>query len=325
MAVTDSPLKQLVESFIEEFAAWLLNAPVKSAQPLNPELQANVVRTDLLFRIVLDNGRAVKLHIEFQGPSSHEPMRLRMLDYMARLVKDDPDLDLYSVVFYVGQGTGARDKGEYGINGIDGKPALQWRYHVIHLWRMKAEELLALHQPALLPLVGQTQIDQPQVILPQVVAELNTVSDDVLRKELFTGLFALLNDKEATQVIKTLVEKEALLMDTPFLQEVREEARAKALAEGQAEGRAEGRAEGWNEGARTSSVHNILNVLKWRFDPTISRYEQIQQALDKITATEQLEALLKLAVQAADLDTFQKGLQAHLSQQASQQTNGEKQ
>jgi len=309
MAVTDSPLKQLVETFIEEFAAWLLNAPVESAQPLNPEFQANVVRTDLLFRITLDNGQAVKLHIEFQGPSSHEPMRLRMLDYMTRLVKDDPDLDLYSVVFYVGQGAGATDKGEYRINGPDGKPALQWRYKVIHLWKMKAEELLTLHQPALLPLVGQTQIDQPKVILPQVVEELNTVFDEILRKELFTGLLALLNDEEAIQMIKTLAKKDGLLTDTPFLQEIRKE----------------GRAEGWNEGARASSTHAILNVLKWRFDPTISRYEQIQQALDKITAAEQLEALLKLAVQAADLDTFQKGLQAHLSQQASQQTNGEKQ
>ncbi|MFN8493552.1 MAG: hypothetical protein U0350_38485 [Caldilineaceae bacterium] len=261
-----------------------------------------------MFRITLGSGRVVKLHIEFQGPSSHEPMRLRMLDYMARLVNADPDLDLSSVVFYVGQGAGATDKGEHVINGPDDKPALQWRYHVIHLWKMKAEELLVLHQPVVLPLIGQTQIDQPKVILPQVVEELNTVSDEGLRKRLFAGLLALMNDEEASQMIEALVEKEELLTDTPFLRRIRKEAHT----------------EGWNEGLRSSSLRNILDVLKWRFDPTISRYEQIQQALDKITATEQLEAVLKLAVQAADLETFQKGLQAQLNQQASQQTNGEK-
>jgi hypothetical protein len=37
MAQTDSPLKDLVESSILDFAAWLFNAEVVSAQALNVE------------------------------------------------------------------------------------------------------------------------------------------------------------------------------------------------------------------------------------------------------------------------------------------------
>ena len=134
-------------------------------------------------------------------------------------------------------------------------------------------------------------------------------------------------------MIEAMIEKEELLTDTPFLQRIREEARTKALADGLAagkaqgkvEGKAEGKVEGINEGTRSSALRDILNVLKWRFDPSISRYEQIQQALNTTPSLERLETLLKLAVQTTDLDGFQKGLQTAVSQPSNQQANGDKQ
>ena len=38
----------------------------------------------------------------------------------------------------------------------------------MHLWQMSAETLLTLNRPALPPLVGQTQIMQPEAVLPVV-------------------------------------------------------------------------------------------------------------------------------------------------------------
>jgi predicted transposase YdaD len=127
MASTDSPLKQLVESCITDFATWLLKGDVKHIQPLNVELQDQKVLVDQLYRVTLADEHVIKLHIEFQGPRSHESMQLRMLDYMTRHVKADPDLDLHSVVFYVGKGAGADDEGRYQVNGVDGQPVLKWR------------------------------------------------------------------------------------------------------------------------------------------------------------------------------------------------------
>jgi hypothetical protein len=53
MAVTDDPLKLLVESCIEDFAAWLLQAEVVEAHPLNVELPGQPQRVDQLFRLAL--------------------------------------------------------------------------------------------------------------------------------------------------------------------------------------------------------------------------------------------------------------------------------
>ena len=79
MAATDHPLKRLVSLFIDEFAAWLLNSPVREARPLNVELPADLLTTDQVFRVTLVDGRELVLHIEFQGRRSHQLMPWRML------------------------------------------------------------------------------------------------------------------------------------------------------------------------------------------------------------------------------------------------------
>jgi hypothetical protein len=67
MADTDSPLKQLVSAFITNFAAWLLQAEVHDAHPLNVELPTATLAADQVFQITLADGRTLVLHIEFQG------------------------------------------------------------------------------------------------------------------------------------------------------------------------------------------------------------------------------------------------------------------
>jgi predicted transposase YdaD len=177
---------------------------------------------------------------------------------------------------------------------------------------MRAEELIALQRPALLPLVGQTRIDNPAVIIPEVVSTLKTVSNAALRGHLFSGLLALVNDEEITKMIDRLVEKEELLTNTPFLRRIREEARTEALiegrVEGRVEGRAEGRAEGLIEGIQISRRQDILDLLVWRFDPPASLYQQIEKVLATITDVTILQMLHKTAAQAPDLAEFQSTL-----------------
>ena len=134
MADTDSPLKQLVSAFITDFAAWLLQAEVRDAYPLNIELPAATLAADQVFQVTLADGRRLVLHIEFQGRTSHEPMEWRMLEYIARLARTH-HLDLWSVVIYVGRGAGTGDTGSYQVNGLDGIPTLVWRYRVIRCGR----------------------------------------------------------------------------------------------------------------------------------------------------------------------------------------------
>ena len=144
--------------------------------------------------MTLNDGRELVLHIEFQGRRSQPPMPWRMLEYMQRLA-GAYRLPLWSVVFYVGAGAGVDDTGYHTISGPADIAPLAWQYQVIRLWQMSAEELLALGQPVLLALVGQTRVDQPAIILPAVVARLRGVADSELRGRLLTALLALLQPR----------------------------------------------------------------------------------------------------------------------------------
>jgi len=170
MPETDNPLKVLVRDFAPDFAAWLLNvapAAVQHVRPLNIELPMGAVRSDTVFYVILTDGREVLLHVEFQGERSERPMPWRMVDYLGRIAERELDyrhlaaVPMCAAVLYVGDGAGVNDTGDYHIACPDGSLTLAWRYRVIRLWQMPAEELLALNRPALLTLLGQTRIAEP--------------------------------------------------------------------------------------------------------------------------------------------------------------------
>jgi hypothetical protein len=178
---------------------------VRAARPLQSELPGTTVAVDQVFQVTLADDREIVFHIEFQGRRSHAPMPWRMLDYMPRLASAY-HLPLESVVLYIGRGAGADDTGLYHVEGLDGTPVLSWRYRVVRLWQMPAEELLATESVAPLALVGQTQIAQPEVILPTVVTRLRHVTDLDLRSRLFTALLALLPAEEMITMVERLLE-----------------------------------------------------------------------------------------------------------------------
>jgi predicted transposase YdaD len=287
MADTDSPLKHLFSAFITDFAAWLLQADVRDAHPLNIELPAEMLAADQVFHVTLADGRTLVLHIEFQGRTSHQPIEWRMLEYMTRLASTHR-LNLRSVVIYVGRGAGAGDTGRYQVNGSDGTPTLTWQYGVIRLWQMRAEELLAVGRPALLALIGQTQIETPETVLPEVVARMRSVPDTEMRGRLLAALTALIPEEEMVAMVERLIDREELLLDTPFLHRIRTEARA--------------------EGALATRRRSILDVLVVRFDPPVSVYQQIERQLETITDEAQLTQLLAAAVRAESVADSQAAL-----------------
>lgn len=300
MAQTDNPLKNLVQTSITDFAAWLLDGDVDEVTPLNVEFAGQTVRVDQLFRVVLADGRRTLLHFEFQGRSSQRPMKWRMLAYMAQIAAAEPELDLLSVVFYVGYGAGAQDTGEHHVAAPDGTASMYWHYRVIRLWQMTAQEILTLNRAGLVPLVGQTQLQQPESVLPQVVEQIKQAPDKELQERLFTSLIALLNDEEMTQMVEKLIEDEDLLLDTPFLRRLRE----KALLEGREEGREEGR----KEGALSARREAILDALVWRFDPSVAVYREVEKVLDQVTQHAEIERIFAAVIKAETLADFRAQL-----------------
>jgi len=217
-------------------------------------------------------------------------------------------LDLWSVVFYVGHGAGAEDTGQYAVNGPDGTATLTWRYQPIRLWQMSATELLALNSPALLALVGQTRIETPEVVLPEVVTRIRSVADRELRGRLFSALTTLIHEEEMVAMVEKLIEREELLLDTPYLRRIRNEDREEGRAEGREEGQAQGREEGRPTGALMARRRSILETLAWRFDPPISVYQHVEQSLGSITDESHLARLLAAVIRADSVAAFQAAL-----------------
>jgi hypothetical protein len=278
MAATDSPLKRLVSTFITDFAAWLLKAEVREARALNVALPAETLEADQVFRVILYDGREVLLHIEFQGRRSAVPMQWRMLEYIARLAATYR-LELLSVVFYVGRGAGAQDTGRYQVQSPAGAATIAWQYEVIRLWQMPAEEFLRLDRPALLALVGQTRMGQPEAVLPTVVTRLRQEPDGERRHQLLTGLLALLLTEEWIRMVERLLEEDWLINESPFLQRL---LRERALA---------------------TRRDDILEVLVVRFALSGAVYDQVAQRLATLTEA-QLSGLLRAALQSTQLADF---------------------
>jgi hypothetical protein len=210
-------------------------------------------------------------------------MKWRMLEYMARLASIH-HLDVWSAVLYVGRNAGIDDTGNYQLTGPDGAVTLSWHYQVVRLSAMQAEELVAVGRPALLSLVGQTHIEAPEVLLPQVVAQMRNVSDVEMRGRLLTALVALISQEEMIAMVERLLEEDRLLLDTPFLRRMRA------------------------EGALMARRQSILDALRLRFDPPISVYQQLERYLETITDEAQLEKLFAVAVRGENLADFQAAM-----------------
>jgi flagellar biosynthesis/type III secretory pathway protein FliH len=199
---------------------------------------------------------------------------------------------------------------------------------VVRLWQTPAEELLAFGRPGLLPLIGQTRIEQPAATIPQVVATLQQIEDRSLRTRLLASLLALTEDEEIATMIEKLSETDELFLDTPYLRHLRDKARQEGLqeglsegraegltkgraegrAQGRAEGRTEGRTEGRAEGIRLTRRQDILDALILRFEFSAALYREIQKALAAIDNDVQLEQLFAAAIRSATIDDFRQAL-----------------
>jgi predicted transposase/invertase (TIGR01784 family) len=274
---TDSPFKFLLSSYAEQTASWLLNVPlerIRSVQNLNTEMSAQAVRADLLFNVELDDNTETILHIEVQGKGSDMHIPYRMLGYTANIVVQEKlksGDNLCSVVIYVGKGAGANDNGDYKLSCPLGADSLSIHYHVIRLWNIEAETLLAMDNTALLALIGQTKIDKPRELIPKVVKkirELVPTAEEQTR--LFSLLAILAEGKDVSEMIETVLDELDIgWLDTPLAQRLRTLGKTEGITEGKAEGKAEGiteginigKAEGITEGITTGKTEGILEGL----------------------------------------------------------------
>lgn len=288
MAPTDNPLKQLIAASPTDFASWLLDAQAVAATPLDIELPADSLRADQLYRVQLEDGREVLLHLEFQGRTSKESMPQRMLEYQVRLLRRYAS-ELCSVVLYLGQGAGANDSGVHAIRDCTGEAQLSWRYRVVRLWELDARELLALGRPALLALVGQTRLEEPELILPAVITQLHQVTPPALRSRLVSALLALLSAEELIAMAENILSSlEEDLMELPYYRRLRQE-------------HEQGLEVGLEQGQLEQLRHDILEAVTIRFEPNVTFQESLARQLAGISDQATLKRLFTAALRAPSL------------------------
>ncbi len=128
--MTDHPLKRLVALAPEDFAAWLLGQAVQHVALRQGELTAEPIDVDLAMDVTLWNGQQLILHLEFQGPGSHRPMPLRVLEYQTRFALTVREVPVHSVVIYLA-GAGASDTGVHQLLDATGQPRLITEQRVV--------------------------------------------------------------------------------------------------------------------------------------------------------------------------------------------------
>lgn len=297
MSTTDSPLKEWARENIADLASWLLGIEVVAAQEENVELTADTPpRVDLVFHLHLADQRNCLFHVEFQGRRSHPPMSHRQLNHLMRFaLRYDWPIVIESFVLYVEHHAGNGDTGQYQIDRLDGTPALAWNYTPIHLWRQTVESLLTIDRQGIIPLIGLTKIEQPEIILPQVVERLKAEADEAKRHLLFTKLLVLLSDEEHIAMIEKLVESDELLTNTPYLRRIRRE--------------------GHEEGLIQAKQDAILQILVKRFDPHAQQYLAIESRMEQIKGLAVLDDLLTAVLDANNVDEFTAVLNTQIGEQ----------
>jgi len=73
----------------------------------------------------------------------------------------------------------------------------------------------------LLGLIGQTQITEPEVLLPKVVSMVKTVQDAEMQKRLLSETMLLINDEEILTMLENLIEADEVLEETPLMRRLR--------------------------------------------------------------------------------------------------------
>ncbi|WP_165774775.1 DUF4351 domain-containing protein [Candidatus Viridilinea mediisalina] len=189
-----------------------------------------------------------------------------MLEYRVRLNATYPNIPVISVVWYVGK-AGADDTGEHHEIGGDGHVNLTWRYHVIHLWNMDGEALLALNLPTLAALIGQTRLRDPEPALRQAVQQIVTGTSGRLQELLLIELLTLCTDKEIAAMAEQIVQYDMYGMEeSPFI--------LKWIAKGREEGREEGQ------------LTLLLRLLSHRYGPLST---EITVQVEALSPTQMLE------------------------------------
>jgi predicted transposase YdaD len=255
----DGTMKQLLDACAVDWVAWLaplVGLPANvSAEPLDVELSTVQPVADKVFQ--LGAPASGLLHLEPQ--SAHDltfPDRLLLYNVLLEHRYGGP---VHTVALLLRRAAQAPAlTGALARTDATGAEYLRFRYTVVRVWELKADELLAGGLGAT-PLALLTDDAEPRLqevakrFAARVTAEANTTDANLLLSCAFI-LSGMRYDKAVGQALFAGVQK---MRESTTYMAILEEGHAEGLAEGLTTGRAEGRAEG--------EQRSLLALIRARF------------------------------------------------------------
>lgn len=285
---------------------------------LNTEFEGYEVEADGLLLLRTRDGEEFLLHIEFQS-SRDTTMPDRQLEYCLRARTKHGPLPIISCVIYLRK-DGNMPEPTLCWQLHNGQKLLLFDYVCIKLWELTREELLALKQPALLPLALLTKDNIDRTMVKEMFQSLldNRLQDLCLAGEIFAAL--VLKEDDLAWLKQELLMMTDLFKDSPAyywltdhvreeglargLEQGREQGREEGLARGRAEGREEGREQGLEQGREEGLRWAVLSMISGRF-PTVARLAKKQLTLvQHVTPLEKLCTRIGTAQTAAEVKQY---------------------
>ncbi|MEI6332177.1 MAG: Rpn family recombination-promoting nuclease/putative transposase [Pseudanabaena sp. ELA645] len=249
----DNICKFLAETFPTDFASWLLGEPIAFTKLEPSELSVEPIRAD---SVIFLKSLKMILHIEFQT-DSNKNIPFRMTDYLLRLHRQFPDMEIYQVVIYL---TPSQSPLVYETTFNLG--GLSHQFNVIRIWEQPTE-IFRKYQ-GLLPFAALSQTDNPEETLRQVARQIENIEDKQVQSNVAASTAIISGIALNKEIIQRLLRSE-IMKESVIYQEILLEGEAKGLAKGEARGIAKGKAETARQIALNMMHSNISGDLVAQF------------------------------------------------------------
>ena len=258
----DVTLKILMENFSKDFVRLVFGErTVRIIELLGRELAATKHYVDALVRVNTDSEDFI-FHAEFC--SSYDTLiPERMYKYSAWIVDKYPGLGVYGVVLYINDADRNRSFTNVYEQIILGESRSYYKFDIIKIWELKAEDVLRQQIMGLLPLVPlmKYEAQETEWLIRETIRSLKVGVEDLsLRAETISGLYLFSGFKQLRTLVTKLLKEENM---SEFLEQ--SETYQEILSKGRQEGWREGLKEGRQEGQREAWIGSILALMRARF------------------------------------------------------------
>ena len=292
MADIDTISKYLIQHYPDHFAHFVLARENVEVIDVIETEQTTVEsrRADSFIRVRIGEEEAL-VHHEFQTTDSTNPsMPRRMAGYIGRAIEHH-GLPIYSNVIYLRPDAGQRDPGFYEQALPGYRVVIQ--YNVIRLIKIEGQHILDEGHSGLIPFTPLMK--PPEGMAPDAWLHqcLHTARTRPIGRspqaDYLAGMVALSGLVYAPETISDIIFKEGI-MDI-----IRESSIIQSFTQ-------QSREEGIEQGQRKSTLEDILEVLKIRFDLPASH--SLSARISAIEDLQRLKQLHRAAIQVSNLDEF---------------------